>query len=267
MRKSRARAVQQRPERVLSRILTEKRSFRWEVPGVILILLLIQAFAAAAQPAGPIKGSPPKPAWRWSVDERLARRFDPELMKARAEERAAERKAFEKKFPAPAQNFSGAEAPNEQTVDTVRGEKNPELFLTIELFDHLLVMGFPSNGMGQQESRRLIEERAVALGFGHDLWNRLARAADPFLKLQRRKEKLSQNGALLSRPADGSPMSPEALRWCRARARAITAAEAEFGEESFLRLLYAGVTPGFSITYVVNPGTADRLRYMEGGCQ
>jgi len=121
--------------------------------------------------------------------------------------------------------------------------------------------------MNQQESRRLIEERAAVLGFGQNLWDRLERAAAPFLKLQRREEQLARNGSLPSRPADDAKMSPEALHWCRERARAIAAAKAEFGEEPFLRLLYAGVAPGFGITYVFDPGDADRRRYVEGGCQ
>jgi hypothetical protein len=265
MPKSRTKA---RPKRILFRFFAVERSFRSEVLGISLMLLLISASAVVAQPEdGPAKGGPPKPAWRWTVDERLARRLDPEAMKARAEERAAEIKAFEKRFPAPPQNFFGAEAKNKQNVDTIRGEKHPELFLTIELFDHLLDMGFPFNGTGQQESRGLVEERAVALGFGRDLWSRLGRAVNPFLKMQRREEQFAQNGTLPSRSAGGSTMSPEALRWCQARARAIAAAETEFGKEPFLRLLYSGVTPGFSITYAVSQGTADRLRYLEGGCQ
>jgi len=238
------------------------------VLGVAWILLLIPAFAAAAQSAdGPTKSNPPKPAWRWSVDERLAKRFDTESMKARAEERAARLKELEKHFPAPADDLFAGELKNQQNVDTIRGETNPELFMTIELFDQLLEMGFPPKGMDKQESRRLIEERAVVLGFGQDLWDRLERAAAPFLKLQRREEQLARNGLLPARPADSTKMSPEALHWCRERARAIAAAEAEFGEEPFLRLLYAGVAPGFSITYAVDPGKADRLRYVEGGCQ
>jgi hypothetical protein len=268
MPKSRAKAVQELPERMLFRFLPTERSMCCKVFSAALILLLIPAFAAAAQSAeGSTKGSPLKPAWSWSVDERLAKRFDPESMKARAEEQAARLKDFEKHFPALAQDQLAGELKNQQNVDTIRGETHPELFLTLELFDQLLEMGFPSHGIGQQESRRLIEERAVALGFGQDLWDRLERAAAPFLKLQRREELLARNGSLPSRPADGTKMSSKALHWCRERARAIAAAKAEFGEEPFLRLLYAGVAPGFSVTHVVNPGDADRLRYVEGGCQ
>jgi hypothetical protein len=174
---------------------------------------------------------------------------------------------FEKRFPAPADDLFTGALKNQQNVDTIQGDTNPELFLTFELFDQLLEMGFPPHGMNQRESRRLIEEQAVVLGFGQDLWDRLERAAAPFLKLRRREERLARNGLLPSRPADGTKMSPEALHWCRERARAIAAAKAEFGEESFLRLLYAGVTPGFGITYVFDPGDADRLRYVEGGCR
>src|SRR4051812_3335976 len=177
--------------------------------GAALMLLLLPALAAAAQPAGSlIKGSPSKPAWKWSVDERLAKRFDPESMKARAEARTAKLNDFEKRFPAPADDLFTGALKNQQNVDTIEGETNPELFLTFELFNQLLVMGFPPDGMNQQESRRLIEERAAVLGFGQDLWGRLERAAAPFLKLQRREEQLARKGVLPSRPADGTKMSP-----------------------------------------------------------
>jgi hypothetical protein len=268
MPKPRIKAFQECLERMLFRFLPIERPIHWEVLGVTLMLLLISALPAAAQPGGSsAKGNPSKPAWKWSVDERLAKRFDPEFRKARAEARAAKLKELEKRFPAPPDDLFADEVKNQQNVDTIEGETNPELFLNFELFDQLLEMGFPPNGMNQQETRRLIEERAVVLGFGQDLWDRLERVAAPFLKLQRREEQLARNGTLPSRPADGTKMSPEALHWCRERARAIAAAKAEFGEEPFLRLLYAGVTPGFSITYAVSQGTADRLRYLEGGCQ
>jgi hypothetical protein len=268
MPKSRAKAVQECLERMLFRFFPTERPIHWEVLGVTLMLLLISALPAAAQPGGSsAKGSPSKPAWKWSVDERLAKRFDPESMKARAEARAARLKDLERHFPAPTDDLFASEVKNQQNVDTIQGDTNPELFLTFELFDQLLEMGFPPHGMNQRESRRLIEEQAVVLGFGQDLWDRLERAAAPFLKLRRREERLARNGLLPSRPADGTKMSPEALHWCRERARAIAAAKAEFGEESFLRLLYAGVTPGFGITYVFDPGDADRLRYVEGGCR
>jgi len=266
--KSWAKAVQERPERTFFRFLPTECSIRCEVLGVALMLLIIPAFAAAAQPAdGPTKGNSPKPAWKWSVDERLSRRFDPKYRKARAEARAAKLNEIKKRFPALTDDLSAGELKGQQNLDTIEGETNPELFLTYELFDQILVMGFPPNGMNQQESRRLIEERAVALGFGQDLWDRLERAAAPFLKLQRREEQLARNGLLPSRSKDGTKMSPEALLWCRERARAIAAAKVEFGEEPFLRLLYAGVTPGFGLTYVFDPGDADRRRYVEGGCQ
>jgi hypothetical protein len=267
MPKPRIKAVQDFPERIIPfRALSTELSIHWQMLGLSLILLLISALPAAAQPGGDsAKGNPPKPAWRWSVDERLAKRFDPESRKARAEEQAAKLKDFQKRFPVPADDLFAVK--NQQNVDTIEGETNPELFMTFELFDQLLEMGFPPRGMNQQESRRLIEERAVVLGFGQDLWDRLERAAAPYLKLQRREEQLARNGLLPERPADGAKMSPEALLWCRERARAIAAAKAEFGEEPFLRLLYAGVTPGFGITYVFDLGRADLLRYVEGGCQ
>ncbi len=204
---SRTEVVQECREHVRSRILIEERSFRWEVLGVLL--LLIPALAAAAQPvAGPVEAGS-KPAWRWSVDERLARRFDPESMKARATERAAKLEDFETDSPAPEQDLFCHPKPRTSEKRSLFGAiRTRSSSVTIELFDHLLDIEFSSGGTEQQESRRLIEERAVVLGFGRDLWDRLERAAAPFLKLQRREEQLPRSGSLPSRSADGSDDEP-----------------------------------------------------------
>jgi hypothetical protein len=126
----------------------------------MLVLLIGSAAKAEVRKSGDIA----KPAWEWTVDERLAQRFAPKAMEARAAEHAAEERAFLRRFPEAANDFpetKGTGSPQHDT-DSIDGDKTPELFLPFELFDHLLNMGLTSGA--DLESRTIIEQRAVALG-------------------------------------------------------------------------------------------------------
>ncbi|MFY9826361.1 MAG: hypothetical protein WAM82_33665 [Thermoanaerobaculia bacterium] len=235
----------------------------------LAILLLYGAPPAEAQRSG--SGLSRKHAWEWTTDERLLQRFDPEAMEARAAERAAEKRVFLKRFPKAAGSLAEPEAAasSSQTLDTIEGSKTPELFLPSELFDNLLNTGFPPEGRLSGESRRIIEDRAVPLGFGSDLWKRLEKAAAPYLKLQREEEGRAETRPSRFHPANGPEIDGDAVSRCRARAAAFSAAKADFGEEPFLRLLYEAVAPGLSRTYIVDQGTErhlSSLRSLEGGC-
>ena len=209
-----------------------------------------------------------KPAWEWTVDERLAQRFAPGAMEARAAEHSTEERAFLNRFPEAAAGFPETKETGfpRQVTDSIEGNKTPALFLPFELFDHLLSMGLPPDA--NLESQRIIEQRAVALGFGRDLWKRLEKAAAPYLELQRADERRARAKLSPPRPTRaGLEMDSDAILYCRARARAFAAAESEFGSKRFLRLLYIGVTPGLAISYVVKDGLADHLRFIDGGCR
>jgi len=234
-----------------------------------LVLSLVSAPGIAAAQAQ-IGGGSPKPAWKWTLEERLAKRFDPEQVKARANERRAEQRAAARRLPPDPDGLFAEDAPSAmsgQVNETIEGRKTPELFLPMELFDHLLSMGFPPGGGGELETRRIIEQRAAALGFGQDLWQRLSRATAGYLAFQRERERFARANSHRSREQE-SNLDDDGLRWCRARAAAFSAAKAEFGEEKLFRLLYEGVTPSFSRTYVVDDPTEHLqfLRFVERGC-
>lgn len=140
----------------------------------------------------------------------------------------------------------------------------PLLFLRRpwELFHSLLTSGFPPDGRHQKEFRQDIEERAAALGFGADLWRRLGKLASPLLELQRED---ARRAKALKSPAGDSHLT---LPICRARAKALAAAKAEFGEEAFLRLLYEVIAPSLSKSSgeIEPKAAAANLLRIEGGC-
>ncbi|HEV8580556.1 MAG TPA: hypothetical protein VGX68_15930 [Thermoanaerobaculia bacterium] len=231
-------------------------------------MLLAGAFPARAEtPAhSKSKDGTRKPAWKWTLDERLAARFDPEAMAAREAKRQARMKellkgrvhrVFEEKAEI-------TEAPS--IKEALDGGKTPELFLPSELFDVLLSRGFPQESSEQnlQEFRDWIESQAAGLGIGQDFWKRLEGATLPYLQEDRHPFFSAKYGGV-----------EEDLHLCRLRAEALKAAEAEFGEEAVLRLLYGTVARGWSFTRVVGlgpgPSTYERyeeeLRFQEGGCR
>lgn len=219
----------------------------------LLVLVCLTSSADYAASSQPEK----KPAWQWTAEERLAERFHPDSMQARAEANAI-REAKVRELFGDTQTYARASDP---ATDSISGDENPELFLTWELFDHLLELGFPSSG-NDLTGRQIIDDRAAPAGFGADLWNRLEKASHQFLLVRdqtnSRRLRAVPQGARSSEDTD--------LHWCRTRASAITRAKAEFGEEKFLRLLYEVAAPGMSKTYVVTPGTKRHLRFIEGGC-
>lgn len=227
----------------------------------------------APEPRVPENGQklPGNPAWKWSLQERLAKRFDPEEMKARAAEQAAEQKALRKMMPRDESDPLWQIPEDSVPMMLVEGKKTPELFLTWELFNTLLDRALPLEGEKYVSLTRCpIEERAAALGFGRDLWPRLEKAAAPYLRLQAEDaaRQLSSSGPAEGPGAkDGFQMDARAIRLCRARSQAIAAAKAEFSEEAFLRLLYEAVAPQVMVSDPVYPGMADRLRFIEGGCR
>ena len=245
---------------------------RQPLTAVTAILLLGMT---AAQGAEPEKGSPRKPAWKWTLDERLAARFDPGAMAARDAELQAEEEAARKRW---SNLLAGEEAqmtgppPATETID---GSKTPELFLPVELFSTLLNRGFPpgEEREGPHEARSGIEARAAALGFGRDLWHGLDKVVAPYQRLLYDVERRSPLFAASDSKSEDPKRKEVSLRLCRARAQALEAAKAEFGEETFLRLLYEAVAPNSQPIYILEPWPpdyqrhAERLRFWEGGCQ
>ena len=190
-----------------------------------------------------------KPAWQWTLDERLAARFDPAAQAAR---QAAHRDAL-------AGLHLGGPA------DMVDGRESPELYLPTELFNQLLDVAFLDLEFLGPERRHSIETRASSLGFKSDLWPRLEAAVSPYLKLRRTPYTLFGSQAPLGgRGLFGQPSRELSL--CHLQAEALASAKAEFGERAFLRLLYEAVAPTTRLSYTINSLSRAQAKYIEEGC-
>ncbi len=200
---------------------------------------------------------PKKPAWQWTVEERLAARFDPEGMKVRAAREAELARKTAARF---GESFDISS--DQHSID---GKREPELFLPGELFDALLSHAFHHSSLHQREMRPYIEERAAVLGFGSDLWVRLEKVAAPFLRLQ--GEQQLRVLAAAGHAQELKDSDHDNLMICRAQSKAFADAKAAFGEQAFLRLLYEAVAPTMSLGYQLKEGMADQLRFRERGCR
>jgi hypothetical protein len=194
-----------------------------------------------------------KPSWEWTLEERLAARFNPEAIKAWAAEERARIVA------------TGVEVeddyPNELAVD---GSRNPELLLPHEIFSHLINMCFPPDGMDQEYSRSLIESRAAAFGFGSSLWERLEKNIRPLLAYDRERHERAMaviNAGLKFKEEERGPVR------CRLMAAALAAVRRDFGEPLFQQFLYQVVAPTTSRSYSPTEDLESFLRFQEGGCK
>lgn len=225
---------------------------------MLLLAVLLPGTAAAQDADTEGKALPQKPAWKWSIEERLAARFDPVAMAAREAEFEAEQETLRKRWDLLAEEWAKMTGPPPAT-ENIDGSKTPELFLPVELFGMLLNRGLPQEEwVGLQESRGRIEQRAAALGFGRDLWDRLDKVAAPYLKPLYSEDRRRR----LARASD-QKQKEDTIRLCRLRAQAMETAKAEFGEEAFLRLLYEAVAPDNQPTYILEGWPPDYHRHAE----
>jgi len=234
------------------------------VPGVLVALLAWPGSAKGQTVGHGRPGEVQKPAWQWTLDERLEKRYDSKEIRSRAMAKAAEDAKIREMFK---DMPVGSGAGQDSKVDTIEGRTHPELFLPWELFDTLLGDAFPSGGLSPSESRRHLDAPAAALGFGRDFWMKLERVVAPYLALQREDERQALGPSRQGRQVKRSEHPTLGTSLCQARAEAMSAAKAEFGEERFLQFLYQAVAPNLALSYVPEERPANRLRFVEGGCR
>ena len=210
------------------------------LPFVMLFLLAVQ-------------DAPPKAAWEWTNEERIAARTD-------AGSRAARRDAA---------GAAGDVSPGEDADDIVIGSRNPELLMPYELMDRV-ALAFFTGGARQAQWRE--RWRAGEEILGEDFWGRLATVTRPFFDGHRRFADLARRAEETPEGARGI-LREEQQRihqsQCRQRLDALNAARTTFGRERFDRFLYEVVAPGEKILTSLNEPfgpSGDPWRWMADGC-
>lgn len=221
------------------------RRITWANPRDLWATLAFAAVFAAA--ASAMEASPP---WDVSTEERLA--AWQELAKTQA-------------------------PPDSRTVGNgpvlleVSGQEHPELFLRWQLFDHLIGNALVASPEQSAVFREAIQTRAVALGFGADLWHRLEQAAAPFV--ENRKNEIAIARQLASTGGSGTQSSAQSAltelseQSCGLRWSALVAAQREFGVKTLDSLLYRAVAPDLKIVADTRDLDLAQLQWVEEGCK
>lgn len=195
----------------------------------------------------------PRPAWQWTEEERIAKRYDPSSMRSREG-------AF----------FADTPGPLHRGRDVVEGAKNPALFLPFELFQSLLMKTFSPLPEASQVFRDVYQERFGGAWFGDDFWQRLEQTARPYLdsiRTQRARAKEYQEAPPERRAEIDSQADELGQEACRLRVQSLETVRAAFGREAFDRFLYEAVAASMFHASVDSHVSADHLRHLAGGCQ
>lgn len=224
--------------------------------GLCLAGLLLAGVAGAAEPpAAAVRPDPaatahPREPWKWTLEERLAVRFDPVDMRRRA-------KVNEEDNDAP---------PYPEGTCVIEGDRDPELLMPDELFSNLLDLAFLPNDERRAEYRKEILEKGRVLGFDEKLWPVLKELArDQLRSMEEFYEAVKRRKETGKRSPGLSP--EEQLAICAQRKRNREAVRAYFGGERFDRFLYEVIAPGAAIFMPPNPNWPEQLRFIDGGCQ
>lgn len=195
-----------------------------------------------------------KQPWEWTVEERLAKRFD--AIDAR-ERRAAYEDTHRAQLRAAAADLESVSFADESASGAIHqsidGRRNPELFLPHELFESLM-SGLQPDAQRRAAQRQFYAPAIRAAGYDPEtFWSRLAEVAQAYANV--RYESSGATAAMSRRQR------------CAERHHALEAARRAFGQDLFERFLYTVIAPTkqkASVTVGVDP--ADELRQAETGC-
>lgn len=202
-------------------------------PSVCCVALLLIATLSDAGATG-------RRPWQWTVEERLAVRFDPEHIKARRLAQLAD-------DPRAATDGSATgTAGRRVTIYGIDGARNPELFLPHELFDGLLT-GFTPDLELRARQRQSFARAIRAFGYDDaEFWRRLEVVSAEYVALKY-----------------GDGRADWTAR-CRARHAALQAARNTFG--GFDVFLYTVIAPSARKVVTSDVDDAARLRDETAGC-
>jgi len=145
-----------------------------------------------------------------------------------------------------------------QPYDVIDGKQTPKLFLTYELFDELMLMGFADDAVTRDAYRTSKERYRKTEGLPADVWGRL----DELSVLYRADRNRDKNSRQSIRPMNAVESTNDL---CRDRFEALSAADHTFGP-AFRRFLYAAVAPDLYQVVLRRPDLP-RLLAVIGGCQ
>ena len=208
--------------------------------------------------------APPKPPWAWTVEERLAARFDEKARIQRIEAFEQQQAVrFAQRRAAPTSVIS-----HSRPTDIVHGSDHPELLLPFEIFNVFIHAAYGYDDATTAVVRDDATRKAVKLGLPHNFLTLVQKDAQTFITLQREerqlRERVASGNSDEARAAKARLDVVEVLA-CSSRAAAIRDLRRKFGSR-FDRFLYSAIAPSvFRDLYT--PVSPETLRQKEEGCR
>jgi hypothetical protein len=197
-----------------------------------------------------------KPAWEWTDEERIAGRIDDASAASRVR---ADHSRTSASFEAATHAVSERELP----YDVVLGDRNPELFLSFDVFDLLIRLAFADDSLTRSAYREGKEIQRESLGLPADMWDRLAVMAAAYRDDRKLEREIALSDMSESTRTTEARFNSRAI--CRDRFAALSEARAEFGP-AFDRFLYSAVAPEMFEVVARRPD-ANVLRSTSRGCR
>ena len=230
---------------------------RWPI---LFTMLFLGISTHASQNANQTRKAP----WLWTIDERLAARYDSATAAVRVREHQVEAAAYGKRAAAEVVPTPSGD------VDFISGRAHPELLLSRELFDYTMLNAYADDPRARSIFREWLTPRLAATGLPADFWRQLELLSLPYLSDSKQLYELHRGrrvtDADVKRRIADETVALENLK-CRDRADAIAAARKTFGEK-FDRFLYESVAP--SMFVAIGHGgeiPESREREIERGCR
>ena len=194
-----------------------------------------------------------KLAWEWQDVDRIAARTNSQLARERLARHAS----------AIGSGIVASQSTLESgVVDVIAGQEHPELLLSSELFEQLLVTAYNDQLDVSQTTRDSYRQVLSAVGLPSDFWSRLEPiVADAVTALQKRR--LVRAGA--SRVDSQNAYRVARREACRATAAALRQARTSFGSSRLDQFLYEAVAPTMAISYTAPADAAELWARQEGG--
>ncbi|MEA2568635.1 MAG: hypothetical protein QOI24_636 [Acidobacteriota bacterium] len=233
---------------------------------VAFTLLMISTLPLIAADAVPAR---PKPAWEWTLEERVAKRYDPASLRDRMTREATEPFGI---MSVPQGTIANPSPTATRYPSIIIGARDPELFMPWELFDDVVRNAYGDDSAERVEIRAQIEQRAKEANFSlpGGFWEELGRTAKPWIDFGDRVERAGRR-LRVANPIETRELRREidkaADEACTIRFNAFNAVREHFGADWIAQFLYQVVAPDVRL---IRAGGADdpvQMLSFEGGCR
>lgn len=192
----------------------------------------------------------------WTIEERLAERFDRAQISARNIAYADEMARTGRVIASTATGVS--ENKRWSMTYVIDGRRDPELFLPHELFDALMT-GLQPDESVRVKQRNYYKDVLRRAGYdGEKFWADLESVSAAYLPLRYRT----------GQPASVELVKAEAMALCSERYNALEAARRLFGRREFDIVLYTVIAPSLQFSETtLDPELGAKYRRAEKGCR